>query len=194
MWSLLSRWGRDLGLSLGSPQGTQTSLHLVRWKTSLHSSHFREILPSFELEHLGVHSTWGSKLMVSLTYLLLREDSSWGVCGKLAYLFNRNQGISSHLETIWCARSFPSVAVLKLVFLYNWDGCLRDSPELPKGSEATCRVWCGTRDGFGAIEGELGFILIWFMVHRAIPCSCGDISVFLDVWQCSWGLSGAPSS
>ena len=54
----VSRWGGQLGLSLGSPQEIQTSLHLVRWKMSLHVSHCREIWPSFESEHLGVHSTW----------------------------------------------------------------------------------------------------------------------------------------
>ena len=35
MWFPLSRRGRELWLSLGSPQGIQTSLHLVRWNTSL---------------------------------------------------------------------------------------------------------------------------------------------------------------
>ena len=51
------------------PKGTQTSLHLLRWKTSLHSSHCREFRPYFELGHPGVHSNWGSKLRVPLTYL-----------------------------------------------------------------------------------------------------------------------------
>ena len=38
-------------------------------------------------------------------------------CGKVAYLFNRILGISSLLEMIWGAWSFPRVPVLKLVFL-----------------------------------------------------------------------------
>ena len=38
----LSWWGGHLGLSLDSPQGIYTSLFLVRWKTSLHSSHCRK--------------------------------------------------------------------------------------------------------------------------------------------------------
>ena len=63
------------------------------------------------------HSTWGRKFRVPLTYLLLREGSSWGTCLKLALLFNRILGISSLLETIWGAWSFPRVPVLKLVFL-----------------------------------------------------------------------------
>ena len=56
-----------LWLSLGSPQGIETSLHLVRLKTSLHSIHCREIRPSFESGHLDVHSTSDSRLRVSLS-------------------------------------------------------------------------------------------------------------------------------
>ena len=35
----------------------------------------------------------------------------------MAYLFIRRQGISSHLQTIWGARVFHPVALLKLMFL-----------------------------------------------------------------------------
>ena len=117
MWGPLSRWDGDLGFPLGSPHRIQTSLHLVRWKTSLHLSHLREIRPYFLSGNLGIHSTWGRKLSVPLIYLLLREGSSWGACLKLAYLFNRIMGISSLPETIWGAWSFPHVPVLKFVFL-----------------------------------------------------------------------------
>ena len=44
-------------VSLGSPQGIQTSIHLVRCNTSLNLSHCREVRPSFESGSLGVHST-----------------------------------------------------------------------------------------------------------------------------------------
>ena len=64
--------------------------------------------------------------MVPFTYLLLREGSSRGACLKLAYLFNRILRISSLLETIWGAWSFPRIPVLKLVFLETEDVCLRD--------------------------------------------------------------------
>ena len=37
--------------------------------------------------------------------------------GKMAYLFIRRQGISSHLQTIYDARVFHPVALLKLMFL-----------------------------------------------------------------------------
>ena len=67
---------------------------------SLHSSHCKEIQLSFEYGNLSIHSISGSKLRVPLTYLLLRERSSWGAFGKLAYLFNRILGISSPLQTI----------------------------------------------------------------------------------------------
>ena len=39
----------------------------------------------------GVHYTWGRKHRVALTYLFLGEGSSWGACGKLAYLFSQRQ-------------------------------------------------------------------------------------------------------
>ena len=58
MWIPLSTWDGDIRLSLGSPHGIQTSLHLVRWKTSLNLSHWREIRLSFESGPLTVHSTW----------------------------------------------------------------------------------------------------------------------------------------
>ena len=106
MWGPLSRRGAELGFSLGSPQRIQTSLHLERWKMSLHSSHFRKIRPYFWSGNLGIHSTWGRKIRVPLTYLLLREGSTWGACGKLAYLFNRILGISFLLEMIWSCICF----------------------------------------------------------------------------------------
>ena len=47
----------ELWLSLGSPQGIQTLLLLVRFKMSLHLRHCRESRPSFESGHHGVHYT-----------------------------------------------------------------------------------------------------------------------------------------
>ena len=72
---------------------------------------------SFLSGHLGVHFTWSIKHRVSLTYIFLRQNSSWGACGKMDYLFSRKQGISSHLQTICGARIFHRVALLKLMFL-----------------------------------------------------------------------------
>ena len=140
MWFPLSRWGRELWLSLGSPQGIQTCLPLVRWKTSLNLSHCREIWPSFESGSLAVHSTWERKHSVPLTYLLLRENSTWGAGRNLAQIFNQTQGISSQLGTIWGAWSFPRVAVLILIFISTWDGCLRESLSIPQGSQSNCTV------------------------------------------------------
>ena len=78
---------------------------------------FRKIWPSFESGHLGVHFAYTMKHRVPLTYIFLRENSSLGACGKLAYPFCRRQGISSHLQTIWSARIFHPVALLKFMFL-----------------------------------------------------------------------------
>ena len=93
MWGSLSRSGGGLWLSLESPQGIRLSLHLVRWNMSMHLSHCRESRHSFQSGHLGVNSTWGRKHRVPLTYLFLREGSSWGACIKLAYLFCLRKGI-----------------------------------------------------------------------------------------------------
>ena len=93
MWGPLSRRGWELWLSLGTPQAIQTSVHLVRWKMSLHLRHCRKSRPSFESGHLGVLYNLGGKHRVPLTYLFLRKGSSWCPCGKLAYLFSRRQGI-----------------------------------------------------------------------------------------------------
>ena len=46
----------------------------------------------------------------------------------------------SHPEMIWGARNIPQAALLKLKILYTSDGCLRESLEVPKGSQATCSV------------------------------------------------------
>ena len=71
----------------------------------------------FWVKPLAVHSTWDTKHRVSLTYLFLREISTWGACGKLAHLFSQRQGISSHLETICGAWNFLYTAVLKWIFI-----------------------------------------------------------------------------
>ena len=77
----------------------------------------RDIWPSFESGHLGFHFHWSRIHRVPLTYIFLRENSSWGACGKLAYLLSQRQGISSHLQTIWGARIFHPLALLKVMFL-----------------------------------------------------------------------------
>ena len=97
----------------------------------------------------------------------------------MAYLFIRRQGISSHLQTIWGARVFHPVALLKLMFVSTWDGCLRESLDCCKGCQDTSCVWCGMRDGYGFNEGEMCFILCWFGVDQSILRSWGDISVLL---------------
>ena len=111
----------------------------------------------------------------------------------MAYLFSRRQRISSHLQTIWVARTVHPVALLKLMFLMTWDGCLRESLDCYKGCQATCCIWCGMWDGYGFNEGEMCFILNWFWVHQSILHSWGDISVLLFSCLCSWGFSIVPS-
>ena len=47
----------DIGISLETAQNIQTSLCIVRRKTSLHSSHGKEIRLSFDSGNLGIHCT-----------------------------------------------------------------------------------------------------------------------------------------
>ena len=77
----------------------------------------REIWTSFYSGHIGVHFAWSIKHRFPLPYIFLRENSSWGAFGKMAYLFIRIQEISSHHQKIWGARLFQPVALLKLMFL-----------------------------------------------------------------------------
>ena len=103
-------------------------------------------------------------------------------------------GNPSHLKMIWVARNIPQAALLKLMILNTWDGCLRECLEFPKGSQATSSVWWGLRCSYGANAREIGLISIWFWLHRAILHSWGDNSVLLVFWQCCWVLSGAQLS
>ena len=47
----------DIGFSLATAQNIQTSLCIERRKTSLHSSHCKEIRLSFDSRNLGIHCT-----------------------------------------------------------------------------------------------------------------------------------------
>ena len=49
------RW--DIGFSLGTAHNIQTSHCIVRRKTSLHSSHCKEIRLSLDSGNLGIHCT-----------------------------------------------------------------------------------------------------------------------------------------
>ena len=113
---------------------------------------------------------------------------------KVGLPLQSDTGNHSHPETIWGARNYPQAALLKLMFLYTWDRCLRETLEFPKGSQATFSVWCGWRDVYVANAKEIGIISIWFWVHRAILHSWGEIRVLLFLGQCCWGLSGVQSS
>ena len=79
-------------------------------------------LPQGNLDFFLIRAFWGPfrlkhKTQGPLAYIFLRENSSRGACGKMAYLFNRRQGISSHVQTIWGARGFHLVALMKFMFL-----------------------------------------------------------------------------
>ena len=105
-----------------------------------------------------------------------------------------NKGNHSNPQTICVARKYPQAALMKLMILYTWDGFFRESLEFPKGSQATCSVWCGSRDGYGANAREIGLISICFRAHQSILRSWSDIRVLLFLWQWWWWLSRVQSS
>ena len=90
-------------------------------------------------------------------------------------------------------REVSSSCLMKMMILYTWDGFLRESLEFPKGSQATCSEWWGSRDVYEGNAREIGLISIWFGAHRSIFRSWHDISVLL-LWQCSWVFSRVQSS
>ena len=112
----------------------------------------------------------------------------------LAYIFDRILEIRTLLEMIWHPCSFPWFPVLKLVFLYIWTGYLRESLHWRKVRQAACLAWWGTWDCTRSNTGDSGVISNWFGLLRTISHCFGDISVILELWGCSWGLSGVPSS
>ena len=71
----------------------------------------------FWVRPLDVNSTWDRTHTVPLSYLLLRENSTWAACWKLAHLFSQRQGISSNLQTICGAWNFLRAVVLKWIFI-----------------------------------------------------------------------------
>ena len=138
--------------------------------------------------HLRQKTQSPSHIPISEGRLLLR------CLRKVGLLLPSKTGNHSHAEMIWGTRNIPQAALLKLMILYTWDGCLRESLEVPKGSQATCFVSCGSRGGYGANSWEIGLISSWFCVHWAILHSLVDISVLLVLWQCCCGLSRVKSS
>ena len=127
-----------------------------------------EIWPSFASGQLGVYFTWSRKQRFPLTYIFLRENSSWGAFGKLAYLFNRILRICSLVEKIWRPWSLLRVPVLKLLFLQIWDRCLRETLELPKVRQATCLLWWGMGDCSRSNTGDSGIMLNWFGIEQTL--------------------------
>ena len=138
--------------------------------------------------HLRQKTQSPSHMPISEGWLLLR--CLWNV----GIALQAKKGNHSHPKMIWGAWNIPQAALLKLMILYTWVGFLRESLEVPKGSQATCSVWCRSRGSYGANERETGLISIWFWLHQAILHSWGDISVLLVLWLCCWGLSGILSS
>ena len=138
--------------------------------------------------HLRQKTQSPSHIPISEGRLLLR--CLW----KFGLPLQSKTGNHCHPEMIWGTRNIPQAALLKLMILYTWEGCLRESLEVPKGSQATWSVWCGSRGDYGANAREIDLMTISFWEHWAILHYWGDISVLFFLWQCCWGLSVVQSS
>ena len=114
-----------------------------------------------------------SHITISEGRLLLR--CLW----KVGLPLQSKTGNHSHPEMIWVARNIPQTSLLKLMILYSWKGCLRESLEVPKGSQATCSVWCGSRGGYGVNERKLATSQFDF-VYTEQFCLPGVTSVFFS--------------
>ena len=84
--------------------------------------------------HLRQKTQSPSHIPISEGRLLLR--CLWNVGLPL----QSKTGNHSHPDMIWGAWNIPQAVLLKLMILYSWDGCLRESLEFPKGSQAACSV------------------------------------------------------
>ena len=84
--------------------------------------------------HLRQKTQSPSHIPISEGRLLLR--CLW----KVGLPLRSKTGNHFHPEIIWGPRNIPQVALLKLMILCTLDSCLRESLEVPKGSQATCSV------------------------------------------------------
>ena len=187
----LSRWGGDIRLSLGSPQGIQTSLHLVTWNMSLNLSHCTEIRPSFEsgisryipletesTESLSPTYCWGktpidvlvenwltSSVKDRESALILRRYVLHGTFFTLLcwneYSYRLEVGVSENL--------FSFLKEVKPLVLYFVEHGIAMEPM--KGKWASSRV-------------DLGYTEL-FCIPEMHQCSSGFVTVFLGTLCCS---------
>ena len=92
-------------------------------------------------------------------------------------------GNHSHPEMIWGARNIPQAALLKLMILYTGDGCLRESLEVPKGSQANPWDYPDKNTGAGCHFLLQGI----FLTQGLNPCL-----LHLPRWQPGSFTTGSP--
>ena len=93
MWGPLSRRGGGLWLSLESPQGIRSSLHLVRWNMSLHLSHCREIEVPYVFD--WEHGTAQHEMQGNRASHCVEGEVSWvfSSCGRhVGYILELRRG------------------------------------------------------------------------------------------------------
>ena len=91
---------------------------------------------------------------------------------------------------IWGALNIPQAALLKLMIVYTWEGCLRESLEVPKGSQATCLYDVDRGVVIEAMQGKLASSQFnfgyteQFSFLRWLQCSSRLVTVLLGtLWS-----------
>ena len=138
---LLSSWGRDQGLFLVVPWGSQALLRLMRWCSGWHSSRCRGMRP-----YLQWTGTSGSFLTVAwplefLSSFKVRPASSWGATGTWGFLCRRSRGLDPHLEMRRGNRGSSRVVVGNSAFISSCDGDLWAPLSCMKGVKPPLQFW-----------------------------------------------------
>ena len=126
------------------------------------------------------------KHRVPLTYIFLRENSSWGACGKIAYLFIRER------ESALISRRYGVPGFFILLLYWNWCSY--------RQMGVSGNLWMVVKDvktlvvydvewetAMDSMKGKCASSWV-DLVHGAILHFCGDLRVPLDFSHATrWG-------
>ena len=177
--SLLSSWGRDQGLFLVVPWGSQALLRLMTWCSGWHSSRCRGMRP-----YLQWTGTSGSFLTVAwplefLSSFKVRPASSWGATGTSGFLCRWSRGMDPYLEMRRGNQDSSWVVAGNSGFLSTGDGYVGELLELPKG----CQV------PFRGLRGKVGFLSRCCSGEGPHLALRGESPGFLESRQDTWSSS-----
>ena len=142
MWFPLCRWGGDLRLSLGSPQGIQTSLHLVSWNTNVNLSHCIEICLLLSQASRGTFHLWQktqSPCHLPIAEGKLHLRCLWKIGSPLQS--KRGNQLSS-LDDMWCMElSSRCCAEMNIHIDFRWVSQRISLVSSRKSSHLYCILW-----------------------------------------------------